>query len=328
MVDGAYDPIRLGVVGVGFWGRRHALTVQGISEAELVALVEPGVDRRAALQAEFPGVPLFSELAEALSSSDAEAWIVASSTRSHVFAAQQILEAGRPVLLEKPMAESVASAEQLKPLVRPDSSNLMLGHSHLFSSEFLYLLEATENHLPIIYIETVRHRPAALVERFPGESAYHLLMVHDLYMILRLVEREEPVRFSAQCHVHASGAHDLALAQLGWEDGRVAFIATSFLTPAGMPGDGFDRFEVYGEGWAARLEPNPRPVTVWDDRARWPAEMEVRADALAPTGMLAEEIRHFTRVVQGRAPVPVGATYQDALQVQRWLERLAKSASA
>jgi hypothetical protein len=48
----------------------------------------------------------------------------------------------------------------------------------------------------------------------------------------------------------------------------------------------------------------------------------------APTGMLAEELRCFARVVRNRQPMPRGATYQDGLQVQDWIERLHAVASA
>jgi hypothetical protein len=51
--------------------------------------------------------------------------------------------------------------------------------------------------------------------------------------------------------------------------------------------------------------------------------LEIRASGDSATGMMAEEIRCFCRVVRGYQAVPGGATYSDALQVQGWLERLA-----
>jgi hypothetical protein len=54
--------------------------------------------------------------------------------------------------------------------------------------------------------------------------------------------------------------------------------------------------------------------------------LEIRADAASATGMMAEELRCFCRVVRGQQSVPVGATYADALQVQQWMDRLAASA--
>jgi predicted dehydrogenase len=203
----------------------------------------------------------------------------------------------------------------------------MLGHILLFNSEFRQLLDEVRQRGPIAYLNSVRHRPVATTDVLPGESPLELLMVHDLYMTQVIVDRAEPVRFDCRVHRHARGEVDLAVAQLQWADGRLASYAASFMTPGGMSADGFDRLEVFGDGWAARLDPNPRPIELWDERARWPMALEIRADPIAPSGMMAEELRCFCRIVRGVEPVPPGATYEDAMQVQRWLERLAQSAS-
>jgi hypothetical protein len=50
--------------------------------------------------------------------------------------------------------------------------------------------------------------------------------------------------------------------------------------------------------------------------------LEIRADPTGPTGMMAAELRTFCRVVRGSQPVPLGATYADAMQVQRWMSQL------
>jgi hypothetical protein len=50
--------------------------------------------------------------------------------------------------------------------------------------------------------------------------------------------------------------------------------------------------------------------------------LEIRADPSGPTGMMAAELRAFCRVVRGLQHVPMGATYDDAMQVQRWMTRL------
>jgi len=127
-------------------------------------------------------------------------------------------------------------------------------------------------------------------------------------------------------HRTARGEVDLALAQRKWEHGPVASFAASYLTPWGMPPRGFDRTEVFGEGWSARIAPNPRSIEVWDSHASWPLPLEIRAGSFGPTGMMAEVLRCVCRVVRGQQAVPVGATYADALQVQEWMDKLAACA--
>jgi predicted dehydrogenase len=322
-----HEPVRIGVVGLGRFGRLHGLTAAGLSEAELVAVVARRQASVEALRAELPDVRGWTSLEEAIEASGAEAWIVASSTTSHVAVTRTLLEAGKAVLLEKPIADNLAEAESLGPLVKPDSSNLMLGHIVLFNSEFQQLREEVRDREPIAYIDAVRHRPASIVTQFPGENPLHAAMVHDLYMTQVLVNRAEPVHFSAQYHRTPTGAVDLATAQLQWPNGTLASFAASYLTPAGMPPRGFDRMEVFGDGWCARISPNPRPIEVWDARATWPMALEIRAGS-QPTGMMAEELRCFCRVVRGVSPVPIGAAYADGLQVQRWMETLAGGATS
>ena len=167
MSGNRFDPVKIGVIGLGKWGRLHAATLAGLAEAELVALE---ARRQASLDAvteQLGDVPGWLDLDAAIAESDAEAWVVASGTASHVPITRTLLEAGKPVLLEKPIARSLAEAETLAPLVNADSSNLMLGHILLFSSEFRQLLDEVGRRGTLSYFNCIRHRGAATVELFP-----------------------------------------------------------------------------------------------------------------------------------------------------------------
>ena len=325
MPQNPFVPVRIGVVGLGRFGRLHALTLARLAEADLVALVARRQASLDGLAAELPGTPGWTSLEQAIEESGAEAWVVACSTAAHVPVTRMLLQAGQTVLLEKPVADSLAEAQALAPLVRKDSSNLMLGHIVLFNSEFQQLREEAARRGPISFIDCVRHRPASIVQQFPSENPLFAAMVHDLYATQSLLGRMEPTRFSAQFHRTPRGEVDLALAQLQWDHGPVASFAASYLTPAGMPPRRFDRMEVLGEGWSARISPNPRPIEVWDTHVSWPLALEIRASGGSASGMLAEELRCFCRVVRGQQQVPTGATYADALQVQAWMERLSSA---
>jgi predicted dehydrogenase len=319
-----FTPVKLGVIGLGRFGRLHALTASALAEAELVALVARRQESLDALTRELPGVPGWMNLGQALRESDAEAWIVACTTSEHVPVTRMLLEAGKTVLLEKPISSSLDEAKSLRPLVRADSSNLMIGHIVLFNSEYQQLREEVRLRGPISYIDCVRHRPNTTLKGVRGgENPLHATMVHDLYATQVLLERAEPASFSAAFHRTASGEVDLAVARLQWAHGPIANFSASYLTPAGMPPRGFDRMEVFGAGWAARIHPNPRPFEMWgEERADWPLALEIRASAQCASGMMAEEIRCFSRVVRGMESVPIGATYADAIQVQEWMNRL------
>ncbi len=320
--SGSVEPVKTGVVGLGRFGRLHALTLAGLAEAELVAVVARRQESLDRIHAELPEVSGYLDLSQAIEKSEAEAWVVACSTEDHVPVTRALLRAGKSVLLEKPIANRLPEAETLAPLINHDSSNLMLGHIVLFNSEFKQLREEVSRRGRLTLIDCVRHRPATIVTDFPGENPLVAAMIHDLYSAQVLMDCEEPNQFTCQFHRTKEGHVDVALAQLQWPNGTLASFKASYLTPRGMAPRGFDRMEVFGEGWAARILPNPRPVEVWDEKAHWPMALEIRTDSGVPSGMMAEELRCFCRVVRGQNPVPAGATYCDALQVQRWMNRL------
>ena len=320
-------PVNIGVIGMGRFGRLHSQTIQGLSDCRLTAIVarrQQSLDEAASQLTDVPG---FLSIEEACQQTDTEAWVIAASTSEHVTLATLLLREGYSVLLEKPISESLSEADSLGNLVRDDSANLMIGHIVLFNSEFLQLQEEAARRSPLIHISAVRHRPSSIIVDFPGENPLHAAMVHDLYCVQALTGGTDPDQMSAQyLMTEDRSAVRLACAQLQWNTGVLATLSAGYLTPDGMPPRGYDCLEVFGSDWAARTLPNPRPIQVWSEAAEWPMPLEIRAGA-SPAGMLAEELRCFSRVVRGTQRVPRGATYHDALQVQRWLEELHQSAT-
>lgn len=317
--------IKCGVIGMGRFGNLHARTLAALDGVELVAIV---ARRQASLDeayVDLPTVKGYLDLDLAISDSNADAWIVACTTKQHVSVVSQLLRAGKKVLLEKPISEDMHEAESLREWVGEDSSNLMLGHILLFNSEFRQLRAEVKQRGELYHIDAVRHRPATILESFRGENPLYAAMVHDLYCAQALLGGAEPEEFSCQYH-RTGGEIDLANATLTWGNGVVGRFAASFMTPEGMPPRGVDRMEVFGAGWSAKLEPNPRPLTLWSDRAEWPLALEILMDEDGVVGMMAEEQRCFLGVVRGERAVPLGARYEDALQVQRWMDRLDSAA--
>jgi len=320
------NPVRIGVVGLGRFGRLHARTLAGLAEAKLVALVDADPAACAALAAELPGIACWSALEPALHESGAEAWVIATQTASHIALAESALRAGAAVLIEKPLAPTLAEARRLAPLVASQSRNVMLGHVVLFAPEFRQIAREVRQRGRLHYIQAERHRPEVTIAQFGGESPLRLLMIHDLALVLALAGDAEPVRVAAALHQrHGDGAIDLAVARLEWADGLWAGLTASFLTPPGMPADGFDRFDVYGRGWAGRMQLNPQPVSIWAERHEWPLTLAIDSDPAAPSGWLAEELRMFCRVARGATP-PVGTRYEDGVRLLGWLEHLEAAA--
>ncbi|MDP7206829.1 MAG: Gfo/Idh/MocA family oxidoreductase, partial [Pirellulaceae bacterium] len=78
------SPLKVGVIGLGRFGRLHSLTLAGLAEADLVAMVARRQESLDALAGELPGVPGWLDLDQAINESGADAWVVACSTANHV----------------------------------------------------------------------------------------------------------------------------------------------------------------------------------------------------------------------------------------------------
>jgi predicted dehydrogenase len=324
---GSFNPVRVGVIGVGNFGRLHALTLTGITEAHLVGVVDSNADRLTGLREELPGLPTWTDLDTALREADAEAWVIATRTEAHIPVAERILTANPDthILIEKPMAESVATARRIEPLVAPNPNRVMVGHILLYAAEIRQLAREIDQRGAVVYFHAFRHRPATNWDYYQ-ETPFRLLMIHDLYVAFAMTQGAEPTRISGRIHPRAGGGYDLALAHLEWANGTWGSITASYLTPPGMGTEGFDRLDVFGNEWAAQLRLIPQPIELWGEKTEYPLTLNLDADPSAPSGWLAEELRHFCRVARGQAEPPYGARYTDALRIQGWLEQLEASA--
>ena len=132
----SFDPVRIGVIGIGRFGLLHAKTLLGLAESEIVALVDCSEKALAELPEDFSGIPRYSAPEDALRKSSAEAWVVSTSTADHVQVASMFLEQDAHVMLEKPISGNLQDALKLSSIVSQTHGKLMLGHISLFNSEF------------------------------------------------------------------------------------------------------------------------------------------------------------------------------------------------
>jgi predicted dehydrogenase len=206
------------VLGTGHLGSRHA---ERLSEAEgfdLVAVHDREADRAAAL-ADRLGTRAEPDAGVAIAA--AEAVVVASSTSSHHELSLRALEAGRPVLVEKPITSTVAEAGELVEAAAVRKLVLQVGHVERFNPA----LRGLWGRLPVPYfIES--HRLASLVPRNLDIDVVQDLMVHDLDLVLALVG-EDPSAVDAIGVPVITGRVDIANARLRFPGGTVANLTAS-----------------------------------------------------------------------------------------------------
>lgn len=318
------EPLAIAVVGTGAFGGLHARTLAALPEARLTALVNRTPEKASALARELGVAAACGSLAEVIDRRLADAVVIATSTATHAPLALEALAAGLHVLVEKPVGATGAEVEALARAARTSGRVAMAGHICIFHSLVSPLVERVRRER-FRSAHFVRHRPAAVVDRFPDEHPITLTMVHDLAVAAQLADGVDPEEFSAWQAVGPQGRPDHSWAILRWADGRVATFHSHWMLPPGAPGDGFDRMEVFGDGFHAAVNTNPQPWTWASDRMHWPVPLEMSCVHGRPTGMLVEELRSFLAACRG-APVPGGCRMEDAVQVDRWMQRLLESA--
>jgi len=212
------DKVRVGIIGVGYLGMQHARIISYLEEAELEAVAD--IDFKRALEiGNRHGVKYYRNYEDMLDEIDAG--IVSTPTSEHFQISMSLLKNGKHVLVEKPITETIAQAEQLVDLAKKNGLILQVGHLERFNPA----VEA---------VETMISEPKFIeVQRLGSFSARSLdvdvvldLMIHDLDIILALIKDEVGVIRSSGIHV-LSEKIDIANARLEFKSGCVATLTAS-----------------------------------------------------------------------------------------------------
>ena len=120
--------IRVLVVGLGNMGLSHARAYAAIDGFEIAGLCSRNIEAREDLKTEFPGVPRFNDYAEALAAAKPDAVSINTWPDTHAAFARMAFEAGAHVFIEKPLADTVAEAEDIAALAKSKGLKLVIGY--------------------------------------------------------------------------------------------------------------------------------------------------------------------------------------------------------
>jgi predicted dehydrogenase len=221
-------PLRVAVLGTGSLGKEHArlyAQLAAAGEVHFAGVFDVAADR-ARRVAETHGTRVFATLDEALQAS--EALSIVTPTTTHFELAKRLLEAGKHVLVEKPMTDSAVQAEALVQLAQSHGCVLQVGHVERFNPVFHYLQQvATQPR----FIEG--HRLSPYPERSTDIGVVLDLMIHDLDVVLAFVA-SPVVAVDAVGIPVLSASEDIANARLRFANGCVANLTASRVNPERM----------------------------------------------------------------------------------------------
>ncbi len=219
------NKLRVGVVGVGHIGTNHARLYAGLENGEFAAIFDTDGAKAEQVAREFRTTAA-SSLQDFATRIDAAS--IATPTSSHFEVARELLEAGKHLLIEKPIAENTADASALAELAAKWQLVLQVGHVERFNP----VLGALEERLTRPrFIEA--HRLSPYPNRSTDIGVVLDLMIHDLEIILHLVRSPLETIDAVGVPVLSRG-EDIANARLRFENGCVANVTSSRISPERM----------------------------------------------------------------------------------------------
>lgn len=321
--------LRLGVIGAGAWGRNHVRTVAGLADAELAAVCDTSDAVREMAARQYPGAFVTAEVGALLERVDAV--VIASPARTHADFAHRAIAAGKPCLVEKPFALSVADALAVAEAAATRNVPVLVGHLLVFhpAVDALRAIVARGELGRLLYMYGLR---VNLGQVRADENALWSFGPHDVSVALHLLG-EAPIRVTAQGSSYLRpGVEDVVFLHMEFASGALAHFQLSWLDPhkerkLTVVGDKkmvvFDDMEP-----REKLRIYDKGVTRPPEYASWGESLAVREGdifipKIANVEPLAAELTHFVRVARGTDQPRAGAA--DGVRVVRVLEAATRS---
>jgi predicted dehydrogenase len=305
----------IGQAGLGNWGKNLLRNFSELTEVSWLCDID--ADRRAELAQSAPGARVTADFDELLAAPEVEAVVIATPVPTHYELARRALEAGKHVFVEKPPAMRGAEIEELVELAEERGLVLMPGHLLLYHPGVRKLKEIVDSGElgDVLYVYGNRQNLGTFRT---NENALWSLGVHDLSVLLYLIE-EEPSEVRAHGNAFLSrGVEDVVFCYLRFPSGKMAHMHLSWLDPhkiRRITVVGNDRMAVFDD-----ME-RDRKITVYDNwRTRTGDVYSPKVDATEPLRL---ECEHFLRLVAGEGDRH--KTARNAIPVVRVLDQLQAS---
>jgi predicted dehydrogenase len=335
---------RIAVAGAGYIGLAHLDALQTSTSCELSAIVDPSPG--AVGIAAKSGVPLFRSIDELLVQSRPDGLVLATPNHLHVTQGMQCIEARLPLLLEKPIATSMAEAEQLVNAVQLTGAKVLIGHHRAHSPIMAKAREVVDSGKlgklvavmgSATFLKPDHYFAEAPWRREIGAGPILLNMIHEVHNLRMLCGDIVAVQAFASHATRAFPVEDTVAINLRFANGMLgtfllsdtaacprSWEQTSRENKAYPTYDDEDCYVITGTNGALsvptmRLKTYPRP----EDRSWW-KEFEVGVVGMVRDDPIKRQMEHFGAVVRGEATPLVSA--RDGLENLRIADAITQAA--
>jgi predicted dehydrogenase len=327
--------LEIAVVGCGYWGPNFARNFNTLPDCHVAAVCDTDPARLTHMKKLHPGTDTSLSFEEVLDRSDIDAIVLATPTRMHYAMALKALEAGRHVLVEKPMARSVQECEELLQIAEDKGLILMVGHTFVYSPTVRKIKEIV-HHGDLGELQYVSSRRLNLGLFQTDINVAWDLAPHDISIILYVLgQTPTGVNCQGKAHVTA-GIEDVTNMTVTFSNGTFALIHNSWLDPnkvRQMTFVGKRRMLAYDD-----IEPFEK-IRIYDKRVEVPPHYDTFADfhfsyhhgdmyspSVKQVEPLSLECQHFVDCIHTGAKPESGGL--EGLTVVQILEAASKSLKA
>ncbi len=225
---------RLAIVGLGLVGQRHATAIGSVADVELVAVVDQSESAQS-MAVEF-GVPCFADMLEMIASLNPDGVILATPTRLHSEQALACIEAGIPVLVEKPLSDDLISAQELVGAAKAADVTVLVGHHRrhnpIIKKAHSMIAEGSIGKVRAVHASCWFYKPDDYFDKAPwrklkGAGPISVNLVHDVDLIRHLCGEVVTVQAHAASSERGFENEDVAGALLQFENGAIGTITVS-----------------------------------------------------------------------------------------------------
>lgn len=304
--------VGIGVIGLGLMGSLFAQLAVQFPDAELVGVADIDADRTLKMREQL-GIPTFTDYTELLSQDDLDAVVIATPDAFHRAPAIAAAQAGKHILLEKPLATTSADAQAIVESCQLAGVTLMVGHILRFDPHYGEAYRAVRNGKvgEIVHLTARRTTSTADAERLAGRvSISFYLGSHSVDAIQWIAGSPiiEVTSTSVRKQMARFNTDDTVMSLLRFENGAIGMLENSWIRPNGAASRRIgSSLLLMGTKGAVQIETNTAGVVVYQPNTSEPITPPYSFDKTVfgqISGVYRDEFAHFLDCVRtGNSPI-------------------------
>jgi predicted dehydrogenase len=221
--------LKFGVIGYGYWGPNIVRNLRSLEGCQVVGICDQSPAARKRIQSANPGIPVYSDHNELVSSPDVDAIAVITPVWTHFEVAKSALKNGKHVFVEKPFTSSVVQAEELINLAEQKNLKIMVDHTFLFTGAVRKMRQLLDEGVlgKLYYYDSTRVNLGLFQHDC---NVIWDLAPHDLSIMNHLLSAHAEA-ISATGQTHLNGHEDIAFITAYFPEKMIAHINVNWLSP-------------------------------------------------------------------------------------------------